>query len=339
MGLFDLFKKKEKPYQPITNEYGYIDRRSIPAEVIDQAQKEEASPKYRKYIISKYYSDFPEKPFISKDRELYTNWDEMAGMFPNSVMKKKNMTRYKDGLLPGHVYMLYWIKTVHRKRIPSYFEYEYGIQFDREKQFLIENGYLDQEGKVTTKGEKAMTKHKKVIEEKSPTYKPPGVDAGPAPAYESKRVIPPDLREGKYFVPESDKKLIKSEFGYINELLERAVKLAKIDVELKINPDLFLYEGDITYYGATPLTPKGKAAKYPLTLYFANHKQEDLDFNHDRFGEIQYLQNGSIGKARLICWEYRDGYFVYLGIVKGVLDIKKVETAGKEGPELIYKAT
>ena len=60
--------KKEQP----------IDRKSIPANVIDDAQRIEASPKYRKKVYKALYTDYPEMPFISKDREKYTNWLDEA---------------------------------------------------------------------------------------------------------------------------------------------------------------------------------------------------------------------------------------------------------------------
>ena len=77
------------------------------------------------------------------------------------------MTRYSDGLLPGHVYMLYWLKKYTNKRIPAYFEYKYGIDFCKEKDFLYENGFLNESGKPTKKGEKAIENHKNVIENHS----------------------------------------------------------------------------------------------------------------------------------------------------------------------------
>lgn len=140
----------------------------------DQAQKERrneieknqqipASKDYCDKVYGKYYYNYPIKPFISKDREVRTQWLEQSEVFPEqSIVPKNNMIRYIDGLLPGHVYMLYWIKNVNRKRIPSYFEYKYGIQFSKEKKFLTDNGYL-KNGKLTEKGENAIELHNEVI--------------------------------------------------------------------------------------------------------------------------------------------------------------------------------
>ena len=105
-------------------------------------------------------------PFISQDRELNTNWIDQAQMFGASPAKEM-MVRYSDGLLPGHVYMLYWIKEIHRKRIPVYFEYQYGINFTDEQDFLYKQGYLTSEMQLTSKGENAILSHYDVIEKHS----------------------------------------------------------------------------------------------------------------------------------------------------------------------------
>lgn len=144
-----------------------IDRRKVPAEKIDSDQRVEASVSYQKKIYKMFYSKYPEKPYISKDREQNTDWLEQAKMFPeHSIIPRTMMTRFSDGLLPGHVYMLYWIDKIHRERIPVYFEYEFGIDFEKEKLFLQENGYLDSENRLTEKGKQAVSSHYDVIENK-----------------------------------------------------------------------------------------------------------------------------------------------------------------------------
>lgn len=118
-------------------------------------------------IINKFYFDYPEKPYIAADRE--SNWIERAEMFPASMLvKKQMMKRYADKLLPGHVYMLYWLKKYTNKKVPVYFEYKYGIDFEKEKEFLFLNGFLDETNKPTAKGEAAIQKHAKVIENHTP---------------------------------------------------------------------------------------------------------------------------------------------------------------------------
>lgn len=121
----------------------------------------------KQIIIDSFYADYPEIPYISDDRPK--DWIEKAKCFPKqSIVQKSIMKRYADGLLPGHIYMLYWLKKYTNKNVPSYFEYKYGINFEKEKTYLYEKGYIDSINKPTEKGEKAIKKHYKIIENHSP---------------------------------------------------------------------------------------------------------------------------------------------------------------------------
>ena len=139
-------------------------RKNLNSNYIDELQRIEASESYRNKVWNKYYSNYEEKPFVSKDRELNTNWLEQAKNFPaQSIIPKETMTRYNDGLLPGHVYMLYWIdKYKSKRRIPSCFEYKYGIEFIKEKDFLEANRFIEN-NILTKKGKNAIQKHISVI--------------------------------------------------------------------------------------------------------------------------------------------------------------------------------
>ena len=117
-------------------------------------------------IIDSYYKGYPVIPYISDDRG--EDWLEKAQLFPKqSIISKEMMTKYAEGILPGHVYMLYWLKKYTNKKVPSYFEYKYGIEFQKEKAFLRENGYLDDQDKPTDKGEQVIKKYNDVIENHS----------------------------------------------------------------------------------------------------------------------------------------------------------------------------
>lgn len=78
------------------------------------------------------------------------------------------MIRYSDGLLPGHIYMLYWLGKYANRRIPAYFEYDYGIHFVAEKEFLKKHGYLNDVDKPTELGKQAVETHYDVVEERHP---------------------------------------------------------------------------------------------------------------------------------------------------------------------------
>lgn len=118
-------------------------------------------------IINRFYADYPEIPYISEDREQ--SWIERAEIFPEqSLVTKEMMTRLKNGLLPGHIYMLYWLKKYTNKKVPVYFEYKYGIDLEKEKLFLKNNGFLNAEDKPTEKGEKAIEDYYYIVEKHAP---------------------------------------------------------------------------------------------------------------------------------------------------------------------------
>ena len=161
MGLFNFFKNKAAK----TNN---TSRKDIPDDVINSMQQQPASDKYIKLLSDLYFKDYPEMPFISKDRELNANWIEQAEMFPDTVLKPDKMKRFPDGLLPGHVYLIHWLGKRNGKPIPAYFEYEYGINAHKEKDLLQEHKYLDFNYNPTQKGVEAVKKHYDVILEKEP---------------------------------------------------------------------------------------------------------------------------------------------------------------------------
>lgn len=122
-------------------------------------------------IIDTFYSNYPEIPYISNDRDK--DWIEHAVFFPKTMpVAREMMCRFSDGLLPGHIYMLHWMKKWTDKRVPAYFEYKYGIDFEKEKGYLLSNGYLDENNKPTEKGVQAIARHISVIE----NHKPPKPD-------------------------------------------------------------------------------------------------------------------------------------------------------------------
>ena len=71
----------------------------------------------KEIIIDKFYKGYPELPYISNERNI--EWIEQAELFPKQcIIPKSIMTRYSDGLLPGHIYMLYWLNRYTNKKIP-----------------------------------------------------------------------------------------------------------------------------------------------------------------------------------------------------------------------------
>lgn len=340
MGLFNFFSKKEKPMPKIskyTSSEETIDRKSIPAEQIDSMQRVRASEAYCRRLYKTFYKGYPEMPFISQDRELNTNWIEQAHMF-GVTPTKDMMKRYSDGLLPGHVYMLYWLNKYNNKKVPAYFEYEYGINFEAEKDYLIKNGYLDNSLTPTFKGLEAINKHIAVIEKKHPTPKYFGSPSITSPIMVSVgRSIPANLKQGIFNVPFSDRILIDKEFDQLNVFIAFALKLAHLKEILNIDTHNFSYSNNFTFYEAQPYTPTGRPAKYPLVLQYAYSTHEDLNSPQDYFGSLSYTQDGNIGKAQLIFWKRKKGYMIHLALVDNQLVVKKVERNTPANWETIYK--
>ncbi len=55
------------------------------------------------------------------------------------------------------------------------------------------------------------------------------------------------------------------------------------------------------------------------------------------FGELHYLQDGNIGKARLIFWCQQTGHFFYLGQTSGKLVVKRVKESSPPDRITLYK--
>ena len=360
--------------QSATEELKPIDRRKIPPEEIDLMQRIEASEKYRKKIYRKFYLGYPEKPYISQDREFNTRWLE----FPGEPVKRKMMVRYSDGLLPGHVYMLFWLSKGTKRRIPSYFEYRYGIDFEKERLFLLKNQYIDAANKPTERGKAAMERHKKVIEERHPQPLQRGTTASVIPQQKpNSRVTSAHTDAGSEAIPTADMDLLRSEIAYINDALRSVCKLSRISRKLSLDLDGFDFgiHRNGTYYEWGPLTSAGRASKYPLVLrYHSIVKEPDttaydaeydawMDFLRkggttaqwerihgklkdppisnkspdESFGAIYYLQSGLIGGANMIFWCSGVGYFIDLGLTNGALALKKVTRCKPPDKVCLYK--
>ena len=287
-------------------------------------------------IIDKYYSNYPRKPYISPNRD-FKRWEEMIATFPDHIVKRSMMHTYSDGLLPGHVYMLYWIDQIHRSRIPEYFEYEYGIDFSAEKIFLRNNGYLENDT-LTDKGRTAIQIHYEVIKEKHPEpiiKDPVMISAKPTNA----RIIPENNRVYGTNIPEEDKPQLKNEISYINRIVKQICKQCGIP-NRTIQFSRLEYGIASTHYEFTPFTKTGKPSMYPLSVRYT-YKSKPAD-NPGAFGEIFYLQSGEIGKTRQIYWSNGEGCFIYLGQTNNNLVVKRIERSIPEKQiikEIIYKET
>ncbi len=120
----------------------------------------------KKQHAPSYYRDYPESPYVSPDRDM-KDWNKKVSMFPDMMVKREMMIRDDDGLLPGHVYMLYWINKYKNKEIPVYFEYKYGINYNKELEYLKKRDLIDAQNMLTSSGNTVIANNKKIIEDHS----------------------------------------------------------------------------------------------------------------------------------------------------------------------------
>lgn len=91
------------------------------------------------------YKGYPEIPYISPDRDILS-WMEQVSLF-NNVVPKENMVRLEENLLPGHILMLWRVgfnNFTNITTIPTYFEYQYGIDGNKAIQTLKTKQYIAQ---------------------------------------------------------------------------------------------------------------------------------------------------------------------------------------------------
>lgn len=274
-------------------------------------------------ILNKYYKNFGRKPYISPDRN-FDQWEAMVAMSPAMLVQKEMMIPYNDGLLPGHVYMLYWIDKIHRSSVPAYFEYEYGINFEAEKGYLQRLGYLDDKGTVTDAGYKVIQNHYEVIVKKHPELNAKSA----APIKNSpdlSRTIPFRDYDSTELIPVADYAQLQSELEFLNKInrsLCRNYKLPRMVIDFN---HLCFNTGSFgTHYIFTPLTKTKRPSKYPLSIRYS-YTQDGYE-TPKAFGNIYYLQNGKIGKVEEIFWPKKhEGYVISLGQTKGELVLKYIE--------------
>ncbi|MGN1381195.1 MAG: hypothetical protein ACI4W2_00115 [Eubacterium sp.] len=288
-------------------------------------------------IIKKYYRDYPEVPYISNERPA--DWLEKSQLFPQMIVKRKNMERYPDGLLPGHIYMLYWLKENKEKHVPEYFEYDFGIDFKKEKRFLFDHGYIDVNGSVTSKGDASIQLHYDVIEYRKPSPKKTGSFKDSSVVFINHgRIIDNALPAGKSILKKSDYSVILDELNEVNQAIRQAEELAGVVMPLR----LLFKEIDLrnAFYCFTPVSGT-KQVKYPLVLRFCSESFYRTS-NADSFiCTFKYFASGIIGDANIVFWRGHKGYKISIRTKKRCTYIYEFEETGPDklnGWKILYKA-
>ena len=92
-----------------------------------------------------FYDDYAEYPYISESRDVL-EWERYPERFPYGIVEKRQMIRLEEGILPGHVILLWRIgfdNFTTESTIPAYFEYRYGIHTDEAFKTLMQKGYVE----------------------------------------------------------------------------------------------------------------------------------------------------------------------------------------------------
>ena len=89
------------------------------------------------------YEDYAEVPYVSPKRDL-ENWLHLVKIGSEQLVPKRNMVRYEEDILPGHLILLWRIDFgtfTNESIFPKYFEYNYGINGRQALTELLEKGY------------------------------------------------------------------------------------------------------------------------------------------------------------------------------------------------------
>lgn len=92
------------------------------------------------------YQNHEEVPYISPKRNL-KEWLDLVSISSESLVPKRNMMRFKEDILPGHLILLWRIQFgtfTTSSGYPKYFEYDYGINAEQALKEVIEKGYANQ---------------------------------------------------------------------------------------------------------------------------------------------------------------------------------------------------
>lgn len=96
--------------------------------------------------VFKLYQDYAEVPYISPERDL-EKWVTGVSIGSEKLVPKRNMIRYDEGLLPGHLILLWRINFgtfTNTSGCPKYFEYDYGINGAQALDEIQEKGYANE---------------------------------------------------------------------------------------------------------------------------------------------------------------------------------------------------
>lgn len=109
---------------------------------------------------------------------------------------------------------------------------------------------------------------------------------------------------------------------------------------LEILPKDFIYDGqNPSYFEKLPLTKTGKLPKFKEVFHYRTKNYDAFNPEKNYFGDIYYLQDGSIGKTRMIFWINHTMYCIFMKIIDRTLCVNKIEYLNSNSQkEILYKA-
>ncbi|PTQ80258.1 hypothetical protein C8U37_13014 [Trichococcus patagoniensis] len=89
------------------------------------------------------YQNYAEVPYLSEKRDM-EGWLNAVQIGSEQLVPKRNMIRFEEDILPGHLILLWRIQFgtfTNESGYPKYFEYNYGINGPQALHELIGKGY------------------------------------------------------------------------------------------------------------------------------------------------------------------------------------------------------
>lgn len=97
------------------------------------------------------YAHYPEHPYINPNRDIDTF---LYNVKHNKaiIVPQDNMIRDDLNLLPGDIYLIFWLFKHRNQQFPMFFETFFGIDVQKEIQILQKRKFIDSNLKVTPLG-------------------------------------------------------------------------------------------------------------------------------------------------------------------------------------------
>lgn len=142
-------------------------------------------------------------------------------------------------------------------------------------------------------------------------------------------------------VSETNRFQALSDITIINNIMEEFLRKNPIIPKLEICTEDIVFTGsNPTYLEFPGNTKTGKVPKYIAILHYRTDKYDEFEPSENYFGDIFYLKDGNIGKAKLIYWIHKSMYDITLGLSGLTLTVKRVDclNAGDTHKNTIYKS-